>query len=140
MANPVYTPASNPYASGNDFPSTAAGVTLPGGVAAVYCDYPHSASVAFQNVVTKSWSGKEKRSAKQAARKSFSLQFAQLSPTDGDTLWNHYLAQRGTLYSFTYKDYLSGESFTVRYDMDSLDRETFLFEAEKTGIKLIQVL
>lgn len=140
MATPVYTPGSNPFSAGNDFPSTAAGVTLPGGVSAVICDYPHVASVAFENIVVRSWSGKEKRAAKVPARKKFVLRFEMCTPTEMDTLWNHYLAQSGTLTQFTYKEYNSGESFTCRYENESLDRETFVFEAEKTGITLIQVL
>ena len=95
MAAPDYVPASNPFSAGDDFPSTAAGVSLPGATAAVYCDYPHTASVAFENLVVPSWDGSEKRSAKVAARLRFSLQFEMLSPTDANTLWNHYLIHRG---------------------------------------------
>lgn len=140
MALPDYVPSSNPFAAGDDFPSTAAGVTLPGGVTAVICDYPHKASVGFTNLIVESWNGSEKRSAKGDGRIRFSLRFEQLTPTDGNTIWNHYLAQHGTLNSFSYFDYLSGEEITVRYATEVLDRETFLFEAEKAGIDLIQVL
>lgn len=140
MPSPVYAPETNPFDPGDDFPSTGAGVTLPDGVAGVYCDYPHHAKATFDNLVVTSWSGMEKRTAKVPRRLAFELRFEQLSPTDLNTLYNHFIAQQGRLYSFSYVDYASGEDFTVRYDMDEMDRETYLFEAEKTGIKLIEVL
>lgn len=137
---PTYVPGSNPYSSGDDFPSTSSSTTLPGGVTAVVCDYPHAVDVAFKNIVHESWDGSEKRSSQGAARLRFKLRFEQLTPTDGDTLWNHYLAQSGDLHSFSYFDYLSDEEISVRYASKAMSRSTFIFEAEKVGIELVQVL
>lgn len=140
MANPDYTPVSNPFSAGGDFPSTDGSVTLPSGVTAVYADYAYEVSVSHKNLIIESWSGKEKRTEQAPARKRFKISFEYLTPTDMNTLWNHYLAQKGTLTSFTYYDYLSGESFTVRYANDSMSRETFEFEAERGGLELVEVL
>jgi hypothetical protein len=133
-------PGTNPFSSGDDFPSTATGVTLPGGVSAVFCDYPYSASVEFDNVIVKSWSGKKKATSKGAQRLRWNLAFEQLTPADQNALWNHFLAQSGNLATFSFFDYLTDEEFTVRYDMTEMSRETFLFQAEKTGIKLVEEL
>ena len=135
-----YVPTTNPFAAGDDFPSTSATADLPTGVSGVFCDYPHKAEVSFANLVVESWSRQEKRSAKGPARMRFYLRYEQLTPTDGNTLWNHFLAQEGSLQTFSYFDYVSDEEFTVRYANDQIDRETFLFEAEKTSIELIEVL
>jgi hypothetical protein len=140
MAIPDYAPASNPFSAGDDFPSTDGSVTLPGGVDAVMADYVHAVDAEHEIRVVTSWSGKEKRSLKKPARTRFKITFAQLTPTDADTLWHHFLAQTGTLSQFTYYDYLSGESFTVRYETPTMSRETFLFEAERVGVTLIEVL
>tara|TARA_R110000787_G_scaffold79469_3_gene173688 strand:- start:4794 stop:5168 length:375 start_codon:yes stop_codon:yes gene_type:complete len=106
----------------------------------VECDYPHKAMVDFVNVISTSYSGKEKRASKVPARFTFVLRFEQLTHADGDTLWNHYRAQLGTLSSFNYTDYNSGEIFSVRYADQSLTRDSFIFDAEKIGITLIEVL
>lgn len=140
MADPVFDPASNPFSQGDDFPTTDPLVTLPGGVSAVEPDYGYQVSVGHETLVTTSWSGKEKRSAKGPARRKWRVAFENLTPTEADTLWNHFLAQEGRRYSFTYYDYLSGEAFTVRYDMEAMTRETFLYQAEKASIELIEVL
>lgn len=140
MATPNYDPASNPFDPGDDFPSTDPSTTLPDGVTAVYADYPYEVSVSHKNLVVESWSGKEKRSQQAPARRRWRIGFDYLSPTDADTLWNHYLAQNGTLVTFSYFDYVSGEEFTVRYVTDAMIRETFLYEAEKSGVELVEVL
>lgn len=140
MADPSYSPVSNPFSAGDDFPSTDPAVSLPSGVAAVFCDYPHKAEAVFENLVVTSWNGKEKRSAKTGRRIKFVLRFEQISVDDGNALYNHFLAQLGDLHSFTYIDYLSGEEFTVRYNMSSMSRETFVFQAERSGIELITVI
>jgi len=135
-----YNPGTNPFDPQDDFPSTATGVVLPGGVDAVEADYSYIGSVDFKTIINESWGGKEKRTAQVPARLRFKIIYDQLTPTDANTLWNHYLAQEGQLYAFSYFEYLSEEEFSVRYNMPSMDRETFLYEAEKTGIELIQVL
>jgi hypothetical protein len=140
MPVPDYNPASNDFSSGDDFPSTATGVTLPGGVDAVEADYSYVGSADFGTIVNTSWGGKEKRTAKVPKRLKFNITFDQLTPTDADTLFHHFLAQEGQLYAFSYFEYLSEEEFTCRYDMPMMDRETFLFEAEKVGLQLIEVL
>lgn len=140
MANPVFKPASNPFDPGDDFPSTAVGVTLPDGVAGVEPDYEYEVSAVFKNLVVESWSGKEKRSEQAPVRRRWKISFLQLTPTDANTLWSHYLAQKGDLHSFAYFDYLSGEEFTARYANGTMSRSTFLYEAEKSGIELVEVL
>lgn len=137
---PTYDPATNPFDPGDDFPSTDASVTLPSGVDAVFSDYSYTVEVGITSLIMESWSGKEKRSAKVPERRTFKLTFDQLTDTDADTLWNHYLAQEGTLTAFSYYDYLSGEQFTVRYAKNAMSRETFLYEAEKVGLELVEVL
>ena len=136
----VYAPGSNPFSAGGDFPSTATGVTLPGGVDAVFCDYPYTVSVEVPANIVTSWDGHEKRSAKGVARKRFVLKFEHLDPDDANAVWNHFLAQSGPLEDFSYFDYVSEEEFTVRYDMDEMSRETFLFEVERAGVRMIEVL
>lgn len=126
---PNYDGAGNPYSPGSAFPAST-----------VDCDYPHSALVQFGNVISTSYSGKEKRSAMMPARRVFTLRFEQLTHADGDALWNHYLAQSGTLTSFSYTDYNSSETYTVRYQNESLDRSSFIFDAERVGITLIEIL
>ena len=106
----------------------------------VECDYPHKATVDFVNVISTSYSGKEKRASKVPARFTFNLRFEQLTHADADTLWNHYRGQSGTLTGFSYTDYNSSEVFTVRYANESLSRESFIFDAERVGITLIEVL
>jgi hypothetical protein len=108
--------------------------------ATVDCDYPHAAVVKFENVISTSYSGKEKRATKVPERRMFRLRFEQLTHADADTLWDHYRGQTGTLTSFSYTDYNSGETFTVRYVNDSLSRESFIFDAERVGIELIEVI
>jgi len=99
--------------------------------------------VEFKNAVVASYSGKEKRSAMMPARKVFNLRFEQLTHADADALWNHYLAQSGTLESFSYQDYNEdpgNPAHTVRYQNESLSRESFIYDAERVGITLIEVL
>jgi len=141
MATPNYAPEENPFSLGDDFPSTDGSVTLPDGVTAVYADYSYPVSVEHKNLVVESWSGEEKRSEQAPARRRWNIQFGgAIPPGDMDTLWNHFLAQKGDLHSFAYFDYLSGEEFNVRYASGSMTRETFLFEAEKAGLELVEVL
>lgn len=135
----IYSPATNPFSAGDDFPSTSDLATLPEGVSPVFCDYPHTAELTFGNLIVSSWNQSEKRSAKSSAKRRFMLRFEQLTVEDGDILWYHYLAQLGTLHAFTYYDYLSDEAFTVRYAEETLSRETFVFGAERVGIKLMEV-
>lgn len=139
MANPVYSPATNPFSAGDDFPSTSTFATLPSGVVPVFCDYPHVAEIGFTNLIVTSWNNSEKRSAKAPAKRRFSLRFEQLTVEDGDVLWYHYMAQLGTLHAFTYYDYLSDEAFTVRYAKETISRESFVFGAERVGIELMEV-
>jgi len=132
MPLPNYDGAGNPYSAGSAFPT-----------ADVECDYPHTAIVEFKNAVVTSYSGKEKRSAMMSARKVFNLRFEQLTHADADALWNHYLAQSGTLESFSYQDYNEdpgNPAHTVRYQNESLSRESFIYDAERVGITLIEVL
>lgn len=141
MSSPTFEPVSNPFSANDDFPSTDGSVTLPEEVTAgVYCDYPATVEVTFENRVTTSWSGVEKRASKVGARKRFLLRFEQLTAADADVLWNHYLAQSGTLYAFSYFDYQSGEEFTVRYAKEVMSREVFVHDAERIGIELVEVL
>lgn len=141
MALPVYDPGvGNPFSAGDDFPSTGTGVTLPGSVTAVFADYVYPVEATFVNRVVESWDGHEKRGSQKPLRRRWKIAYEQLTPTDADTLWNHFIAQTGSLTAFTYVDYLSDESFTVRYDMDGMTRETFLFEAERGGVNLVEVL
>jgi len=135
-----YNPGSNPFSAQDDFPSTPDAVDLPDGVDAVEADYSYEGSVDFGTIINTSWGGKEKRTAKIPKRLSFNIVFDNLTPTDANTLWNHFLAQEGQLYTFSYFEYLSEEEFTCRYDIPMMDRETFLFEAEKIGLQLIEVL
>ena len=135
-----FNPGSNPFDPQDDFPSTPGAVTLPDGVTAVEADYSYVGSTDFGTIVNTSWGGKEKRTAKVPGRLKFNITFDQVTPTDANTLWNHFLAQEGQLYAFGYFEYLSEEEFTCRYDMTIMDRETFLYEAEKIGIQLVEVL
>ena len=134
MPAPNYDGAGNPFTAGDAFPSNSAASPY------IDCDYPHAATIEFGTTISTSFSGKEKRSARVGARKIFALRFEQLTHADGDVLWNHYLAQSGTLSSFNYKDYNSGETVTVRYQNESLSRESFIYDAERVGISLIEVL
>jgi len=128
MPLPNYDGAGAPGA-GSAFPNT------------VDCDYPHTAMLTFENVISTSYSGKEKRATKIPARRVFSLRYEQLTHADADILWNHYLAQNGTLTSFEYTDLNSGEVYAnVRYRNTSLSRNSFIFDAERVGIELIEVL
>jgi hypothetical protein len=134
MPKPNYDGAGNPYTAGSAFPTST-----------IDCDYPHTATVEFKNAVVVSYGGKEKRSAMVPARKIFTLRFEQLTHADADVLWNHYLAQSGTLESFSYQDYNEDPtnyppSYTVRYQNESLSRESFIYDAERVGITLIEVL
>ena len=135
-----FNPGTNPFAAQGDFPSTPGAVTMPDGVDPVEADYSYTGSVDFGTIINTSWGGKEKRAAKIPKRLIFDIAFDNLTPTDANTLWNHFLAQEGQLYAFSYYEYLSEEAFTCRYDMPMMDRETFLYEAEKVGLRLIEVL
>jgi hypothetical protein len=140
MAAPDYLQGSNPFDPQDDFPSTAVAVTLPIGVDAVEADYSYSVEATHETIVNTSWGGKEKRTAKAPVRRIFKILFDQLTPAAADALWGHFLAQEGRLYNFDYYEYLSDVAYDCRYNMDSMDRETFLYEAEKVGLELIEVL
>lgn len=140
VARPTYLLTSNPFSPGDDFPSSGESVELPLGIMPVLCDYPHAAEVGFGNLIVASWNQAEKRFNKSDARRRFTLRFEHLTVEESDVLWYHYLAQRGTLHSFVYYDYLSGEAFTVRYNTDVAKRETYLHEVERQGVELIEIV
>jgi hypothetical protein len=140
MPTEDFVPASNPFSAGDDFPSTVAAVTHPAGTTEVMCDYPHKVTATHKNIVTTSWSGKEKRAVQQVVRLEISLRFEALTPTDANMLFWHFLAQGGDLSSFTYYDYVSEEAITVRYNMKSMSREQFIYQAENVSLDMIQVL
>lgn len=139
MADPIYAPGANPFDPGDDFPSTAAGVTLPPAVTAVEPDYTYAVGGDFKTRTVEALDGTEKRSAQGALRRKWKIAFDNLTPDDANTLWNHYLAQSGPLASFNLYDYVSEETFSVRYGA-RMNRQTFVFEAERIGVELVEVI
>ncbi len=101
--------------------------------------------IQYNTLITQYESGKEQRRSKGLARRTFSLQFEKATTTNSDAqeIWDFFMARRGRLEPFLW-DYKKSdgsiEEVAVRFDMDALNRETFMNIIYSFGITLIEVI
>lgn len=101
--------------------------------------------IQYNTLITQYESGKEQRRSKGLPRRKFILEFekATITNSDAQEIWDFFMARRGRLESFLWdypKSDDSIEEVTVRFDMDALNRETFMNIIYSFGITLIEVI
>ena len=101
--------------------------------------------IQYNTLITQYESGKEQRRSKGLPRRKFILQFEKATTINADTqeIWEFFIARRGRFETFLW-DYQKSdgttEEVTVRFDMDALNRETFMSIVYSFGIALIEVI
>ncbi len=103
-------------------------------------NYEHQEAIEFPVAVTRYPNGTEQRilTSAQGGRR-FSLVYKSIAPADIDVLWDFYIARKGKHESFNYVSSRDGVTYVVRFDMESMSRELFAYNLERTGVKLIEV-
>jgi phage-related protein len=101
--------------------------------------------IRFNTLITQFESGKEQRRAKGLPRRIFRLNFEKstTSNTDAEEIYQFFVARKGRYESFHW-DYSKSDGETeeveVRFDMDTMSRETFLQTIYRFGLTFIEVI
>lgn len=99
-------------------------------------------TIAFRVLVSAFESGREQRRAKGTqGRRVFKLRYDPVEGPTMDIFWDFYRQTAfGPLNLFNYIHPKTGETFLARFLNDSMTRQLFEADIEKTGLAIVQVL
>ena len=94
--------------------------------------------VGIKTLISSGEGGRERRRNKvSAARRSFSFPLNNLSSTERTTLYDFYVARKGTFEAFNVT--IAGTTYLVRFTKDGLSYEWFHQNFFKSSVDLIEV-
>jgi len=83
--------------------------------------------------------GPEHRRERGSIRRRWTLRFRK-GQVDAETIWNFYVARKGSFESFLWTNPLDGRTYTVRFEQDNLTRTVLWRAVYETGLSLIEVV
>lgn len=100
----------------------------------------YTKGVQFKTLISPFENGAEQRRPKWGQGKvTFSLMYNAITDAEFTTLWDFYVARKGSNESFTFTDPLTSTNYTMRFSDDNMSADEFAYKVLKTGLNLIQV-
>ena len=84
-------------------------------------------NIEFKTIIAQFENGSEQRSQQWPTGKiSFALQYDVLTQAEMQTLWDYYVSQQGSYGQFDFFDFVSNQTYTVRFADDKITMEQFM--------------